>query len=185
MKRFAIPALAALALAACNQEPSVSLTNASPEEVAKQAKAAGIGSQIKPGQWQTKVELTEFDMAGMSPEMKADSLKKAQQGQNTQNYCVTPEEAAKPGAGLFTGETDDKCTYRKFEMAGGKLDMLMACPGQNGAGEMTMAVRGDFTPDAVTATTEMKSEGQLALRMKANVTSRRTGECTAPAKKQG
>ena len=183
MKRFAIPALAVLALAACNQEPGVSLTNASPEEVARQAKAAGVAAQLEPGQWETRVDITEFDMAGMTPEMKADSLAKAKQAQNTHSYCVTPEEAARPGAAMFTGETDSKCTYRKFEMAGGRIDLLMACPGQGGAGEMTMAVRGSFTPEGMTAATEMRSSGQLAMVMKANVTSRRTGECTAPPKK--
>jgi hypothetical protein len=182
MKRFAIPALAALALAGCNNEPSVSLTNTSLEEASRQAAAAGVVSQIKPGQWETKVDLTEFDMAGMTPEMKAQSLEKAKQGQNTHSYCVTAEEAKKPGAGLFTGEANNRCTYRKFEMAGGKVDIVMACPGQGGAGEMTMAVKGDFGPEAVTATTEMKSQGKFAMVMKARVTSRRTGACAAPAK---
>jgi hypothetical protein len=180
MTRIAIPMLAALALAACNQEPSVSITNATPEEAAKQVAAAGVVSTIKPGQWETKAELTEIEMPGMTPEMKAAGLKKAKEKPTVHSYCVDEEEAKKPGAGLFTGEDNRSCTYRKLEMSGGKMDMTLACPGQGGT--MTMSVAGTFTPETVTAVTEMKSEGQLAMRMKANVTSRRTGDCAAGKK---
>ena len=90
---------------------------------------------------------------------------------------MTEAEAKKPG-GIFADDSG-KCTYAKFEMAGGKVDITMSCPGA--AGSMTVHVAGTFGADAVTATSEMRSDGQFPMKMKANVSSRRTGECTSGA----
>ena len=174
MRNIVLMAGLGLALAGCKSEPSVSLTNASPEEVAKQASAAGVVSQIRPGQWETRVELVEFDMPGMAPEMKAEAMKKSREA-SAHSYCVSEADAKKPG-GLFTGKDDGKCTYSKFEMSGGKLDMTLSCPGRTGG--MTMHVAGTFDAEAVTATSEMETSGAFAMKMKANVHSRRTGACT-------
>ena len=49
---------------------------------------------------------------------------------------------------------------------------------------MTMHVAGTFGADAITATSEMQGGGKFAMRMKANVTSRRIGDCkSTPAPK--
>ena len=164
-----------LALAGCNSEPSVSMTNASPEEVAAKAKAAGVVSRIRPGQWETKVDLVDLDMPGINPAMKAEMLKRSKETK-VHSYCVTEEESKKPG-GIFADDSG-KCTYDKFDMNGGKVDITMSCPGNGGSA--TMHVAGTFTPDAVAATSEMVTAGQFPMKMKANVASRRTGECTAP-----
>jgi hypothetical protein len=180
MRKLVLMVSLGAALAGCKSQPDVSLTNASPEEVAAKAKAAGISSQLQPGEWETKVALVDIDVPGINPAMKAEMLKRARETK-VHSYCVTEEEAKRPG-GIFAGEDDSKCTYSKFEMGGGKLDMTMVCPGEGGS--MTMHVAGTFGADAVTATSEMQGAGKFPMRMKANVSSRRTGDCkSTPAPK--
>ncbi len=179
MRKLILMAGLGAALAGCNSEPGVSPTNASPDEVAKTAKAAGLGSGLRPGEWETKVELVDIDMPGINPAMKDEMLKRSRETK-VHSYCLTEAEAKRPG-GIFAERGDGKCTYSKFEMAGGKLDMTMVCPGQGGS--MTMHVTGTFGAEAVSATSEMQAAGKDSMRMKANVTSRRIGDCTsAPAK---
>lgn len=168
------------ALAACNQ-PSVSLTNVSADEVEKQTKAAGLGSQIKAGEWETKVDLLDIEMPGINPAMKAEMLKRAKETK-VHSYCISEEEAKRPG-GIFTGNDTGECTYSKFEMSAGKVDITMVCPGQSG-GKMTMHVAGTFSADTIAAVSEMKGEGQFPMQMKANVNSRRLGECKTGSPKK-
>ncbi len=180
MRNLVLMASLSVALAGCKSQPDVSLTNASPEEVAAKAKAAGIASQLHPGEWETRVDLVEVDVPGINAAMKAEMLKRARETK-ARSYCVTEDEAKRPG-GIFAGKDDSKCTYSKFEMGGGKLDMTMVCPGEGGS--MTMHVAGTFGPDAITAVSEMQGAGKFPMRMKANVASRRTGDCkSTPAPK--
>lgn len=178
MRKLVLMVGLGVALAGCKSEPSVSLTNTSPEEAAKKTRAAGIVSQIRAGQWETRVDLLDIEMPGINPAMKAEMLKRSKETK-VHSYCVTEEEAKKPG-GLFADDSG-KCTYDKFDMAGGKVDITMSCPGTGG--KMTMHVAGTFSEEAVTATSEMNTSGQFPMQMKANVASRRTGDCTSAAAK--
>lgn len=181
--KIVAPMALMLALAACGG-PSVSLTNATPDEVAKAAEANGLKPTMRAGMWETTVEITEYDIAGMAPEMKAAALAKAKEDgkKKPSKYCLSEEEAKKPG-GMFTGAAESTCTYSKFDMSGSKIDMAMTCPGPGGQ-NMTMTVNGTFNGDSATAVTSVKSTGQFGMNMKANTVSKRTGDCpAAPATK--
>jgi hypothetical protein len=180
--KIVAPMALLLTLAACGG-PSVSLTNATPEEVAKAAEANGLKPTMRAGMWETTVEITEYDIAGMPAEMKAAALAKAKEDgkKKPSKYCLSEEESKKPG-GMFTGAEESTCTYSKFEMSGGKIDMVMVCPGPGGQ-NMTMSVNGTFNGDSATAVTSVKSTGQFGMNMKANTVSKRTGDCTPDAKK--
>lgn len=169
MRHVLLVTAAALTVSACNQD-SVSLTNATPEQVAKATQNESL--KMKAGQWETTVEMLETEMPGVPKEVAAAMRKSAVQ---THSYCVTPEEADKPGSGLFTGDSKSKCTVEKFTLAGGKIDQTIACAGADGKPAMRMTTSGSYSADTVTATADMDMGG--VMRMKAKISSRRTGEC--------
>lgn len=177
MRTILLLAASGLALAAC--KPSVSLTNASPEEVAKVAKENGVG--LTPGQWETTVEIVEAEMPGL-PKATADQLKNRPDRINKHSYCVTPEEAANPGSGLFTGgdSAKSKCKVDKFTMSGGHIEQTISCPDPDGKPGMTMSTSGTYTADSMTGTANMEMGGFM--KMKVNLSSKRVGECKPGAK---
>ena len=50
---------------------------------------------------------------------------------------------------MFTGKDNGNCRYDHFTMGGGKFDAAMRCEGQAAAQEMTMAMNGTYSPDAI------------------------------------
>jgi hypothetical protein len=180
MNRTMILPLACLALAACNQS-SVSLTNASPEEVAKAAKAAGTTVQMHPGQWETKIEVLSMDMPGMKdmPPQFGERLKEQLMKPRTVTSCMTEEDARQGPSRAFTG--DSKCKFEKYEMSGGSIDAVMVCPGPQG--EVKMHMNGKFATDTFTVDQAMDMTGPTGeMHSKARVTGKRVGDCPAGAK---
>ena len=84
---------------------------------------------------------------------------------------------------FFAGK-DNLCRYEHFKMGGGKIDAVMHCGKNAGAGTMRMA--GTYSPDSyqMQMATEVESsdEATRAMQMQMRVEARRVGECTA---KQG
>jgi len=178
MRTVLLLAVSGLALAGCDK--SVSLTNATPEEVAQAAKENGVG--LTPGQWETTVEIVEAEMPGL-PKTTADQLKNRPDRINKHSYCVTPEEAANPGSGLFAGGEDakkSKCKVDKFSMSGGHIEQTISCPDPNGKPAMTMTTSGTYTADSMTGTANMDMGGFM--KMKVNLSSKRVGDCKPGAK---
>jgi len=183
MNRLTIVPLACLALAACNQ-PAVSLTNASPEEVAKAAQASGAKIQMRPGQWETKIEILKMDMPGMEkmPAEYAEKMKAELMKPRTVESCMTEEDLKDRQSKIFTGGGDSKCKFEKYEMSGGSIDAVMNCPGP--AGDMKMKMKGSFSGDTFTVNQEMDMKGPTGnARSEARITGKRTGECPAAPKK--
>lgn len=180
-------AVASLALGACQKQDStasdgnaVSLTNASPEQVAAEAKGAGLATaRFNPGQWETRIEMLSMDMPGMPGGGVGKQVMDKMLGEPmTVSSCMTPEEARKPNARIFSGKGDSSCIYRNFSMAGGKLDATLVCPAEGPGGETVMTQTGEFTGDSFALQTDMKV-GDSGMRMKARVTGKRTGDCAA------
>src|ERR1044072_8088929 len=180
MNRMTIVPLACLALAACNQS-SVSLTDASPEEVAKAAKASGATVQMQPGQWETKVEVLSMDMPdmkGMPPQLAAQ-LREQLMKPRTVTSCMSEEDAKQGPSKAFTG--DSKCKFEKYEMSGGTIAATMVCPGPQG--DMRMQMNGNFAAETFTVEQAMDMTGPTgAMHTKARVTGKRIGDCPAGAK---
>jgi hypothetical protein len=178
-------ALALLALAACNKEPELKLKNATVEEVAAKAKAAGAGEmRPEPGQWKVVTTMKLLEVEGV-PEAAAAQMKGALARTATNLKCLTPEDVQKPN--LFAGRDNSRCKYDDFDMKGGKIKATMHCPGQSG-GEMGMTLDGAYTPQSynVLATMDMQmpTAGQsMKMTMQANGT--RIGECPAEPAKGG
>ena len=182
MKRLTILPLAALALASCNQK-SVSLTNATPEEVAKASKENG--PKLSPGRWETKVEILDISMPGMPPGFAEKMTEQMKSAASTVASCIKPEDVDKPNTELFSGQKGSGCTFGKYEMSNGTIDAEMTCPGKGASGTMTMKMKGTFQPDAVTVENEADvsgGPGGKGMHEKVRVTAHRTGECNGSEK---
>lgn len=177
MRHILFVTAAGLALAACNQ--GVSLTNATPEEAAKAVKDKGI-TGLSPGEWETSVQVLEAEMPGM-PKVAADKLTKANAEMRKHSYCITPEEASKPGGGFLTGDTKSQCTIEKLEMGGGRIEQIVSCPDPDGKPGMRMSTSGTYTSTSMDGTAQMEMGGFM--KMKVKLSSRRVGECKAGAAK--
>jgi hypothetical protein len=173
----AVAAIMLLPLIGCGKKPN------SPEKTAEAgaipAPAAPITATpvtFMPGKWQATSELLKMEMPGMPPEMA-----KAHMGQKTSfEHCITPEQAAKPPADFFNDKRNGSCTTRSFSMVGGKLDAVMSCPSQNGQGEMTMTMQGQYKPTSYEATMTMVGKGMPGggeMTMTAKTSGKRIGEC--------
>ncbi len=172
-----LPLGIALALTACNQGPTVSLTNASPEEVAKAAAASGGGGMPLPGHWEGKLSLGGMEIPkGLPPAVEAQMKEKLGQPRPF-NSCLTPEEASRPKGSFFGNGSS--CTYEHFNMTGGTIDAVMTCPG-GPQGEQRMAMKGTYSPDAYHLT--METSAGPAGKMTVSIDAKRTGDCTGTEK---
>lgn len=185
MKRFII--LAALPLAACNQGPSVSATNASTEEVAAKVDAAGGGAMMSPGQWQGTVAIGDVKVPGM-PAAAAEQVKATMSKAQSFTTCLTAEDAKQPKGNFFGGDQSGQCKYDHFTMSGGNIDAVQTCTVAGVQRKMTM--KGNYSPDsykiAVTSTGQGGGGNPMGnMEMTMTMEAKRTGECTAAAPKAG
>ena len=178
--RYSVVLIAcALPLAGCNNSPQVHEENASVAEVQKELeKAGGSDSFVRPGLWESKVTIEEMTMPGMPAEM-ASQMKGITNRIETDQQCLTPEEAKRPKEDFFAGDNKN-CRYDHFTMAGGKIDALMKCTDERATHTMTM--QGGYTPDSYNMQMSMKTAGgegpASGMTMKMRVDAKRVGECT-------
>lgn len=178
---LALLAAAAAGLAACNKEPSVELTNATPAEVANAMKESGATrTMVRPGQWSSTVSILEMDMAGMPPEMAA-RIKSEIAKPRTVEACLTPQEVDHPERML--AQVPPSCRYEHYKMDGGTIDGKMSCDGPMGKQEMT--VQGSYGSDRYSMTIATRltpvpgAPVTPATSSKMKIDSHRTGDCEA------
>jgi hypothetical protein len=165
-------------LAACDSGPRVDARNASVEEVADQlADAAGSEQFVRPGKWQSRVQIEQFELPGAPPEAAA-AMRDMQQHSQVQESCLTPEEAKRPKEDFFAGEGKN-CRYDRFTMGNGKIDAVMKCSGSGMA--QTMAMQGTYGPDAYQMRMSINAQAGAGppggMTMKMRVDAKRVGEC--------
>ena len=172
--------LCPLALAACNREPEVRASNASVEDVAnKVADARGSDSFVRPGKWQSRVQIEEFNLPGAPPSATA-AMRSMHDRVQVYESCLTPEEAKRPKEDFFAG-ANKNCRYDHFNMGNGKIDAVMKCS----EGEMgqTMAMVGTYGPDNYQMQMSMKAQGGPGpadgMTMKMRIDAKRLGACDA------
>jgi len=156
------------------------------EEVA----AAARDVKITPGEWENSVTILDvkLDESKLPPEargMVGPMLQSMVGKVNGTKSCITPEEAAKPDASFMSGNEDANCSYQRFDMSGGKMDIAMTCEpekGQRGgAAEITMT--GTYSPTSYDMTMDMTADaGEIGpMTIKANSKGKRIGECPSGA----
>ncbi|MEI6643007.1 MAG: DUF3617 domain-containing protein [Novosphingobium sp.] len=173
---------AALALAGCGNEKTVTATNESVSGVAKKVSDAGL--KFNPGRWESTVKFVKLEMEGMPPEAQA-LMGKVMGKDRTFATCLTKEEAEKPDAKFF-GQADERCKYDSFSMGGGKIDAKMTCKAEQGVQTMTMA--GSYTPETYQMTMSINGKGAegKSMSMSMELAAKHNGACngTEEAKPQ-
>lgn len=168
-------------LAACDNSPKVEAENASIEEVAGKVRDANAGSTmvVRPGQWESSVELESIEVPGM-PEAAVAQMKKTMARVATgHKSCLTAEQAKKPKEDFFAG-ANSNCRYDKFSMDDGKMTGTMRCTSPQGGGTQLIQFDGTYAPEAyemrMASTVEGGSPGG-SMKMVMRMSSKRVGEC--------
>ena len=149
--------------------------------------AAVAAVEIKPGEWENTVEFVdiEFDESQLPPEAQAFlvPMLEAMKGQvQTNKNCVTPEEASKPQAEMFSGNEDADCEYEKFEFSGGQMNMAMTC-NDPGSGTAKITNTGTYGEDSydMQMRVELEDNEMGTMTITANSKGKHIGECAATA----
>lgn len=166
-------ALPLILLAACSKGPD---NNADGKLSAAEVSAESAKLKLKPGKWETTTLITDMNVPGLP----AQATQGATGTRTTTSNCITPAEAAKPDASLFTGRKDANCTYQRFSMADAKIDAAMTCQPPGLPGTMAMTLSGNHSDTAFAMGMAMTSDtpGPGAMTMKATVSGRHVGPCT-------
>lgn len=178
MRQAMLIPVAALALAACGGN-EVSLTNATPEEVAKKVDAAG-GAKFRPGKWEMTVQTVSVDIPGLDEALKKQMtdmmLKKVQK----HTSCITKKQAESPPAEVIA-RSQGRCKYENFKMDDGAIDGTLVCPAQGMGGAMKMRVAGKFDAESFAIDNDMEATAPSgpAMKIKAKSSGKRIGDCTA------
>jgi hypothetical protein len=181
LNRFILIAACAAAFAGCNKPPQVHEKNASVEEVANAVASSGVADDLylKAGAWQVTSTLQEMGIPGLPPEAQSE-MKQLMGSRGNANYrfCLTPEQAKRPGGKFFNRQADKNCRYDHFTMGKGKIDAVMRCAAPEGS--MTMTIAGNYSADSYSTQVSMDmaaSQGTMTMKMRSQA--HRVGECTA------
>jgi hypothetical protein len=180
MNRSIVIAACAAALAGCNKSPEVHEKNATVEEVANAVARSGVSDDLylKAGAWQVTSTIEEMAIPGLSPAAQSE-MKKVMGNRGNANYrfCLTPEQAKRPGGKFFSRQADKNCRYDHFTMGKGKIDAVMRCAAPEGA--MTMTVAGNYSADSYSTQVAMDMGAREgAMKMKMRSEAHRVGDCT-------
>ena len=172
--------VSALCVAGCSKGPSVSLKNASGNEVAAAVKQSGVMSSdtmIQPGEWESRSTVQEMNIPGMPPQF-ADRMKQsmAEHRNQSSKHCIKPEDVKKPKEDFFGA--DKSCRYDHFTMGGGKIDVAMTCKEEDSTLNTKVAGTYTSTSYSIDAASNGTGGGQNGMTMKMHVDAQRVGECT-------
>ncbi|WP_033927091.1 DUF3617 domain-containing protein [Sphingomonas sp. 35-24ZXX] len=182
LQTVSILALPLLALAACSDGGADKDGDGkiSKEEVAAEAESIKFSA----GEWENKVEIVDvkFDESKLPPEAKGmtGAIVKQMVGQvQTTKNCLTEEQAKKPGADFLAGAENDECTYKKFNLSGGKIDADIQCKGKEAGQEGNIKLAGTFTSSTYDMQMDMvmQSPQTGSMTIKAKNSAKRIGEC--------
>ena len=119
-------------------------------------------SPIRPGRWETVMQMEMPNMPVKMPEMKT-------------TQCVTPEQARDPASSLPRGPQNggkSDCKVSNYKVSGQTVTWEMACTSPmpiTSTGEMT------FTDDTYTGTVKMNApQGNMSMK----ISGTRLGDCT-------
>jgi hypothetical protein len=179
MKRSAVIIACAALLAGCSKGPEVHERNASVEQVANAVSRSAAASDLflKAGEWKVDATVEEMSIPGLPPQGQSQMKQvMSQRGNSSYQYCLTPEQAKKPGGKFFNRQADRNCRYDHFTMAGGKIDAVMRCAAPTGS--MEMMINGTYSPDSYSTNVSMNMQGGEKMTMKMRSEAHRIGECT-------
>jgi hypothetical protein len=183
-----VAGFAMLTVAACSGGGDAAVEKA---ETAQTKGGAASGAQVaremaeatpmEPGQYETRINVSRFEVPGMPAEQAAmmRQMMTSMSGA-VQSQCVTAQQARSRGRDMFREMGRGDCTMENFNIDGEAVTGLMRCAGQNGSrAEMTMTgTMGSTASDmaiAMNVTDPSMPQGRMTMAMQ--VTATRTGEC--------
>lgn len=172
---------AALLLSGCGKNDKAASGPMTAEQVASKMNEV----KLEPGEWEATQEIVDVQMTGLPKDAPASAMQQMVGQKNTVKHCITPEQAAKPGADFLAAQKDAKCTYANMDMTGGTINGAMTCsaPG-NPKAVMKMTLKGTYQPASYAMAMEMQSEGMqqgMGMTMKIKSQGKRIGDCPAGA----
>ncbi|MDT9599204.1 DUF3617 domain-containing protein [Sphingosinicella rhizophila] len=173
--RLSVAAAAFLGLAACG-----SGGNGDGDGDAAAGKSGssipGAGEiRLDPGQWEIEHEILSMEAPGMPKEAMASVTNQ----KTVIKSCITPEQAAKPNADFFAAK-DNGCSYKDFNMAGGRIRGTLSCASEDRPGSMTMTMDGKYSAQSYEMAVEMKTDaGAGGMTIKSRGSGKRIGDCPA------
>ena len=169
------------ALAACSggeEEQTGQTLDA--DEVAERIDAA---PELRPGQYESKVALIEFDVPGM-PASQSDSVKKMMEAEfaKTNTFCLTPEQAEEGPRQMVQQMAKSNCAFSRYDVDGNSLNAEMSCSGgggMTGSVKVSGSIEGDSSSMVMESVNKVPGMPGEGARMKMQVDSRRIGNCPA------
>lgn len=171
-----------IAVAGCNSGPSteesagktgeIRLENATAEEVVKQAKAAQAKNRIQPGEWENSARIVSFSLPGAPDALKAQLDEELKKPPTVKKECRSEKDADANDLAQIIPQASG-CTFPKYQLAGGKIDAQMECPGPTGPVSMTVSGTQSATAYDLTLTQIQPVPGQTE---KSTVTMQTTGK---------
>lgn len=174
--RQAVMAAAMLLLAACGSQSGNEQAAANGAQTGESPAAGGAGASVtlQPGQWQSTVEIVRVSAPNMPPGMAPPAMPPV-----TASYCITPEQAANPNAGMIAGSNAQTgCTTENYSMTNGRIQGTIQCDIQGNVARTTMD--GQFTPTSYEMTmVGQQTMGGVTTETETRITAQRTGDCPA------
>ena len=160
-------------LAGCGQSGGDGNGTAAPGAGPLAGGSAGV--TLQPGQWETTMQVEAPGMANLPPGVAPPRMPPV-----TSNVCITPEQAANPGAEAMAGNAQQQggCRTESFSFANGRIQGASMCD-MNGVRTRT-TMTGQYTPTSYEMTMQTATEaGGTSQNSTVRVTARRIGECPA------
>lgn len=137
---------------------------------------APADTTLAAGQWETTTEVTQLTKLDPgAPKIDTPAGTKA-----SFTSCLPEADRKKPAAALFAG-TADKCEYKDFYMARGRLNATLSCTRDGLQGNVLHSIDGSNDADSFegerSTSTQLVTDGDV--RIIAKISGRRVGECTA------
>ncbi|MBB3764512.1 DUF3617 domain-containing protein [Sphingomicrobium lutaoense] len=132
---------------------------------------ASAAAPPRAGQWISTATIVDVS----APGMPAGAVAMMKGKPRSHSYCLTQKQVEEAPEEMFR-QTEGQCQYKKFDMAGGKLDSVAVCTG--GMGKMDMTMTGTYDATSYQSHNVMRFSGpQGSMTMTAHVTGKRTGNC--------
>lgn len=178
MRPVPVPALALLATAALVAGCSKKDDGPKTEEQVR-AEAANLAHPL-PGQYRSTFRIVSFEIPGMPADQQERMRAMFASAQRGQEYCLTPEQAAKGFEEAMKKLPQGKCAYDRFSVDGGNLDAQLTCETGQGM-KSTIGMKGTVSQNGSQMTMSVDQKAaQLpsgSMKMVAEVASQRIGDC--------
>jgi Protein of unknown function (DUF3617) len=132
---------------------------------------------MQPGRWKIAFKFDEIDVPRLGNKEKQDILKELE-SQTSGLSCLSAAQASKPGADFFGGKGAEDCIYKKFDIAGNRVGMQVAC-GMGGMGKADMDLEGTVGDTQFDYDTKLVVSVPLAgkIKLSGKMTGTHEGKC--------